>query len=385
MSVDTATDIWSDLVGQDAAVATLKRAVAEGGHAMSHAWLITGPPGSGRSIAARAFAAALQCQFGGCGVCEDCRTVLAGSHPDVTLCRTEQLSIGVDEVRELVRKAAMSPARGRWQVVIIEDADRVTDRGADALLKSIEEPPKRTVWLLCAPNADDVIVTIRSRTRKLELVTPSNQAVADLLIRRDGIDPAMATQAARAAQGHIGRARRLATDPQARKRRGNILAIPTSLAGVIDCLGFAGEVVSDAQAEAKQIAGDLDAKEMKELTDSLGLDSRSAKRHAQAAINHLTEQQKARAKRLERDALDRVLTELTAWYRDLLSVQLDAGAEDTLVNTDQIEQLRRAAETSTPEQTLRRIDAILDARIALGRNVPSLLAMEALLLQLREP
>ena len=171
---------------------------------MSHAWLLTGPPGSGRSNAARAFAAALECDDGGCGQCNSCRTVLAGSHPDVTMVRTETLSITVKEVRDLVVKATMSPSRGRRQVIVVEDADRVTERGADALLKAIEEPAPRTVWLLCAPTAEDVITTIRSRCRRLHLATPRDAAVADLLVRRDGADPTLAASAARAAQGHIG-------------------------------------------------------------------------------------------------------------------------------------------------------------------------------------
>ena len=165
--------VWAELIGQSRSVEVLRRAVAGEPHAMSHAWLITGPPGSGRSNAARSFAAALQCERGfGCGECSACRTSLSGAHPDVTLVRTEQLSIGVDEVRELVRRAAMSPTLGRHQILVVEDADRVTERGADALLKSIEEPAPRTVWILCAPTADDVVATIRSRCRLLNLQTP---------------------------------------------------------------------------------------------------------------------------------------------------------------------------------------------------------------------
>ena len=189
---ETAADsgVWAELIGQTAAVATLRRAVAGEPHAMSHAWLFTGPPGSGRSNAARAFAAALQCKSGGCGQCTACRTSLSGAHPDVTLVRTELLSIGVDEVRELVRRAAMSPTLGGWQVIVIEDADRVTERGADALLKSIEEPAPRTVWILCAPTPEDVVATIRSRCRLLTLQTPTISAVARLLETRDGVPAA---------------------------------------------------------------------------------------------------------------------------------------------------------------------------------------------------
>jgi DNA polymerase-3 subunit delta' len=389
-AVLTQPGVWADLVGQDRAVDTLRRAVEEGGRSMSHAWLFTGPPGSGRSNAARAFAAALQCPQHGCGHCNVCRTVLSGAHPDVTVSRTEQLSIGVDEVRELVRKAAMTPRSGHWQIMIVEDADRVTDRGADALLKSIEEPPARTIWLLCAPNPEDVIITIRSRTRSLELVTPSDAAVAQLLSTRDHVDPQLAAWAARAAQGHIGRAKRLATDEQARATRARILMIPDGLGTVSECLSAAAAVVADAQTEAEAATSALDAAELQSLNEALGSGTEGSKkvnmRHNQAALKSLADQQKARFKRIQRDALDRVLTELTTWYRDVLNLQLaEPGGEPSVVNIDQLDRLNRQAAANTPEQTLHRIDALLEARTALNRNVPALLATESLMLQLGRP
>ncbi|MDR1119032.1 MAG: DNA polymerase III subunit delta' [Bifidobacteriaceae bacterium] len=235
--------VWTDLIGQDAVVAELRRAVAGGSHAMTHAWLFTGPPGSGRSNAAKAFAAALQCERGGCGSCNACRTALAGSHPDVTNVRTEAIHIGVDEVRELVRKSAMAPTLRRYQVLVVEDADRITDRGADALLKSIEEPSPRTVWLLCAPTAEDVIVTIRSRCRQIGLATPSAAAIAELLRHRDGVGADLAEWAARVAGGHIGRARALALNGDARAKRAAALAIPARLTSLGECLQLAAELV----------------------------------------------------------------------------------------------------------------------------------------------
>jgi len=387
------TGVWAGLVGQELAVATLRRAVAGTGgdvslgsnqHAMSHAWLITGPPGSGRSNTARAFAAALQCPNGGCGECTECRTALSGTHPDVTLVRTEQLSIGVDEVRELVRRAAMSPTLGRRQVLVVEDADRMTERGADALLKSIEEPAPRTVWLLCAPTVDDLVPTIRSRCRVLNLRTPSTAAVAQLLQQRDGVDAQLADHAARAAQGHIGRARLLARDVGVRNRRRDLLAVPHRLRGLGSCLDAAQQLVDNAAAEAVAATAELDAKETAELSEALGMGTKGAKpRHAQAALRDLAEQQKARQKRFQRDSLDLALTELTAYYRDVLSLQTGARAE--LVNPDLLDQLTEVAGRDGADRTVRRIDAILACRTALEGNVAPLLAVEAMLIGLVDP
>jgi len=375
--------VWAELVGQEIAVATLRRAVSGQPHAMSHAWLFTGPPGSGRSNAARAFAAALQCERGGCGQCANCRSALSGAHPDVTLVRTEQLSIGVEEVRELARRAAMSPTLGRYQVIVVEDADRVTERGADALLKSIEEPGSRTVWILCAPTPDDVVATVRSRCRLLNLQTPSEAAIAELLQTRDGVEPALARYAARVAQGNIGRALLLARNEDARKRRTRVLQIPLQLHGLGACLAAAAELVGASTEEAAAATAAADADERSALEEALGFGTRGARpRQAQAAIKELEDQQRARAKRFQRDALDRALTELTGFYRDVLSIQTRSGA--ALVNSDMEPQIAVLARQSSPEATLRRIDTLLACRVALEGNVAPLLAVEAALIGLVE-
>ena len=384
-TVESAADlgVWAELIGQAGAVSILQRAVAGEPHAMSHAWLFTGPPGSGRSNAARAFAAALECGLGGCGRCTACRTALSGAHPDVTLVRTELLSIGVDEVRELVRRAVMRPILGRWQVIVIEDADRVTERGADALLKSIEEPAPRTVWILCAPTPDDVVATIRSRCRQLTLQTPTIPAVARLLETRDGIEPELAAYAARVSQGHVGRARVLARDASARSRREQVLQIPFQLHGLGACLIAAAQIVESSTAEAAEATSELDAKERAALEEALGFGTKGARpRQAQAAIKELEDQQRARTKRFQRDAIDRTLTELTGFYRDVLSIQTGSGMP--LINEDLRPQIVVLARKSTPESTLHRIDALLGCRTALEGNVAPLLAVEASLIGLVE-
>lgn len=375
--------VWDDLVGQQDSAEVLRRAVSGEAHAMTHAWLITGPPGSGRSNAARAFAAALQCPQGGCGECNECRTSLSGAHPDVTLVRTEQLSIGVDEVRELVRRASMSPTLGRSQVLVVEDADRVTERGADALLKAIEEPAPRTVWILCAPTPDDVVVTIRSRSRLLNLRTPSVDHVAQLLASRDGVDPDLAAYCARIAQGHIGRARVLARDESARRRRRELLQIPARMTNLGACLSAAASLVEGSTEESNEATSALDARERSALEEALGFGTKGAKpRQAQSAIKDLEDQQKARSKRFQRDSIDRALTELTGFYRDVLNVQ--TGSRTGLINADLEDQIAVLARKSSPEATLRRIDALLGCRTALEGNVAPLLAVEALMIGLVE-
>jgi len=386
--------VWDDLVGQEPAVRVLRRA-AEAADArlqgavgaqtagMTHAWLITGPPGSGRSNAGRAFAAALQCTQQGCGECGVCRTALSGAHPDVSLIRTELLSIRVSEIRDLVRRAAMSPTQGRWQVLVVEDADRLTEQAADALLKSIEEPAARTVWVLCAPTVEDVVPTIRSRCRLLVLRTPPPDAIADMLVARDGIDPDLAGFAARAAQGHIGRARALARDERVRERRAVVLAIPFELRDLGACLTAAAQLVDSAREEAKETTAEVDARERAELEQALGVGTKGAKpREAAAAVKELEEQQKARAKRWERDVLDRSLVDLMALYRDVLVLQTDAGVD--LVNAELQTRIDELAHRTTPEQTLHRIEALNSCRDAIETNVAPLLAAEAMAIALYE-
>lgn len=376
--------VWADLVGQDELVGTLSR-VASGRDAMTHAWLFTGPPGSGRSNAALAFAAALECDDGGCGTCESCRLVAAGSHPDVTRVATDGLSIGVDTVRGHVRRAALHPSIGRWQVMVVEDADRLTDQAANALLKSLEEPSPQTVWMLCAPAHEDVIVTVRSRCRHVRTRAPSAQAIAELLARRDGVDPQVADQAARASQGHIGRARHLATDADARQRRWQILALPSGLRDAGDCLAAAARVEAEAQARAGARSDDADARELDALRESWGVAERGKRPAGYAgALSALNKDQDRRRKRVARDAVDTVLLDLLAYCRDVLAVQLGRGTVE-LVNVDAADLVDESARSWSATQTLARIDAVVACREALEANAAPLLALESMMLSLRAP
>jgi DNA polymerase III subunit delta' len=376
--------VFDELAGQEAVVAQL-RAAMEGG--MTHAWLFTGPPGSGRSVAARAFAAALLCQFGGCGECPSCRQVRAGTHADLLLVRPEGLSYGVRQTRSLVLRAAGAPAGGRWLVVLFEDADRCTEQAANALLKAIEEPAPRTVWLLCAPSAEDLVTTIRSRCRVMTLRVPPSSAVAQVLAERDGVEPSRALDAARAAQGHIGRARRLATDPDAAARRAAVLRVPVQATSLGPALAAAAALVKTAEDEAKAVTELLDEPEKGALRQAFGEGSTGkgvakAMRGMAGALKDLEDRQKSRATRVKRDTLDGALLELAAFYRDVLVLQF--GADVELANADRADDLRRLAASSAPEATLRRIQAIMRCRERLTLNVAPLLAVEEMTVALTQ-
>jgi DNA polymerase III subunit delta' len=384
--------VFGDLAGQDEVVAELRRAAdaaaavlrGERATGMTHAWLFTGPPGSGRSVAARAFAAALLCPYGGCGRCPSCHQVRAGTHADLLLVRPDGLSYGVRQTRGLVLRAAGAPSGGRWQVVVFEDADRATEQAANALLKAIEEPAPRTVWLLCAPSAEELVTTIRSRCRLVTLRTPPSEAVAEVLAR-DGVDPERALAAARAAQGHIGRARRLATDPEAARRRDEVLAVPTRLTGIGPAFAAAAALVKAAETEAAAITEELDTPEREALRRAFGEGSTGkgvakAIRGSAGAMRELEDRQKSRATRLKRDALDRALLDLAAFYRDVLAVQV--GAQVELASSGHERDVHRLAGSSRAEATVRRIQAIMACRERLELSVAPLLAVEEMTLAL---
>ncbi|MFF0389265.1 DNA polymerase III subunit delta' [Kitasatospora sp. NPDC004615] len=397
--------VWDDLVGQDRVVEQLQAAAraarasvlagrgeAPEGNAslMTHAWLFTGPPGAGQVTAARAFAAALQCtspdlDLGGtpgCGFCDGCHTVLSGSHADVKQVRTDGLSIGVGDMRDLVLRASSYPTGGRWSVILVDAAHRLTEAAANALLKGVEEPSPRTVWLLCAPSVQDVLPTIRSRCRLLVLRTPPAEAVADMLVQRDGVEPEAARLAALAGQGDIDRSRRLAVDEQARARRAEVLRIPLEVADLGGCLAAAQRLVDTAKADAEALAETQDAKETDDLRAAYGAAEGSrAPRGMAGAVKDLEKRQKSRATRTRRETLGVALGDLLGFYRDVLAIQLGSGG--ALANEDQRTAVQRVAGEGAAENTLRRMEAVLACRRALYRNVDPLLAVEAMTVALR--
>jgi DNA polymerase-3 subunit delta' len=397
--------VFDDLIGQPEVAATLQRAAA--GEGMTASWLFVGAAGSGRSVAARSFAAALQCTapeeslegWGsadmavppGCGHCNACTTVRAGTHADLKVLRPEGLSIGVAEARALVLESAMRPSTGRWRILLIEDADRLTEPAANALLKALEEPAARTVFLLCAPAVDDVLPTIRSRCRLIRLRPPGSRDIAAVL-EREGIDRNIAAFASRAAQGHVGRARRLATDEAARSRRAEVLRLPTRLNSVAECLAAAADLVEAAEEEAERLTGERDVAETAELQSTLSGSKGTRRgsmqvRGAAGALKDLEKRQKSRGRRAVLDAVDRALVDLAAWYRDVLAEQLGVHQRTNIewIHDDQRREIAKEATSSCAEQTVRRIEAVLACRAALEETpgISTQLAVESLALQLR--
>jgi DNA polymerase-3 subunit delta' len=382
----SATSVFDNLIDQEHVISILQEAVSAASDStnqsqeMTHAWLFTGPPGSGRSNAALAFAAALVCRNGGCNDCTDCKTATTGSHADVELIKTEGLSIKIDEVRDLITRASWSPAVGNYRVVVIEDADRLTESAASALLKAIEESGLRTVWLLCAPSSTDVLPTIRSRTRSLVLRTPSIAAVAKLL-EKEKFSPAMADFAARVSQGHIGRARHLAKSEEARTRRQAILKISLMITDIASAFKAAQVLVEAAKAEAEEEAERRDDVEISALKEAWGQQGSKLTQGGSKAVKELEKEQKSRTTRMVRDYLDRALLDIATLYRDILLIQ--SNSPDSIINTDLISEMTKIAELTEAEATLAKLEAIMSARTNLSHNAAPLLTIEALMVLLK--
>ena len=380
--------VFDDLVGQEHIVEILRMAVTaakgadlttESNNQMTHAWIFTGPPGSGRSSAAKAFAQALVCPNSGCGSCNACRSVLNGAHPDVELIRTQGLSIKIDEIRELLARVAWAPSMGGWRVVVMEDADRLTESAANALLKAIEEPGNRTVWLLCAPTLHDVLPTIRSRCRHLQLTTPSTAAVAQVLQNRDGISPQMAQFAARVSQGHIGRARYLANNEAVRNTRTLVMKLPLTLKGISSAFVAAQTLVDTATEQAIESAEARNQIEIDDLSLAYGKGAtgRGMATGGSKAIKDLEKEQKTRSTRMVRDGLDAALLDIATFYRDVMMVQ--AGSSDALINEELEHQIKNYAANTKAHTTITKMNAIMTARTNLSHNAAPLLTIEALM------
>jgi DNA polymerase-3 subunit delta' len=370
--------LWDDLVGQEAAIAQMKAAAVPGSVAMTHAWLITGPPGSGRSTLAHAFAAELV----GAGDSEArWRQVVAGAHPDVSILSTNKVTITIDEVRALVSFSYFSPSTSQYRVVVIEDADRMTERTSNVLLKALEEPPPQTVWILCAPSSADVLPTIRSRMRSVVLGVPQATDVASLITQREGVDPDLALMAAYEAQSHIGMATRLATDEATRVRRHESMSLVLGVGSVSGAVGAAAQLLTLANEDAAALGERTDQDERDALLTSLGISPGGAVPTAlRSQLKTLEEDQKRRKTRSLRDAMDRIMVDVMSVLRDVLMVQVDAGVEP--INVSHQPAIQHRATQTTPQMTLQALDAVREGRERIAHNSPPLLVLEALLISL---
>jgi len=379
--------VFNSLIDQPQVVQTLTDAVGsaninkDASQVMTNTWLFTGPAGSGRSNAAIAFAAALVCEKGGCSTCNSCISTILGTHADVELIKTQGLSIKIDEVRELITRASWKPSIANYRIVVIEDADRLTDSAANALLKVIEEPGLRNIWLLCAPTLTDVLPTIRSRCRHLALRTPSTKAITKLLIERDQIESKTAEFVAKASGGHIGRARRLALDATARQNRENILRLPLMIKDIASAYKAAQFLVDSAKSEAVADAEEKDQNEILKLKEAWGSTGSKMVTGGSKAVKELEKEQKSRSTRMVRDYLDRALLDLATLYRDIMLVQ--SNSTESLINQDLLEEIKQLAALKSPARTVEQIDAILKTRRNLAQNAAPLLLIEALMCELR--
>jgi DNA polymerase-3 subunit delta' len=378
----TPPKVFRDVVSQPEAISALLSEISHEGRDIHHAWLFTGPPGSGRSQLALAFAAALLCHDGGCGVCNSCQMIQSRNHPDVQVLNTERVLISVDEVTEFIEKSIQMPALGKFRIMVIEDADRMSERTSNLLLKSLEEPPKGTIWMICAPSEADLLPTIRSRVRRVQLKVPTVDAVAQLLVEKYGIAFDLAFNSASQAQSHVGMARRLASNAGARDRRTQALRAVLSITDIPSAMYVSETLAKLAESDGVQLTAEQDETERKELLISLGVSEESKLNpSSRAQLRRLEESQKRRATRSKRDGLDRILIDLMGLYRDVLTVQLGTGGP--LINVDLVQEITKLANESTQSQSIHNIEQIEKVRYRMDRNVKDTYLLDSLAITFR--
>ena len=375
--------VWDSLVGQKPVIDMLSR-IAQGDQSqITQSWLICGPPGSGRSNMARAFAAALESPDHGMSA-EPTRVtqqVLAGTHPDVTVLTTNKVTIGIDQVREIITTSEQMPATAPWRIIIIEDVDRMLDRTTNVLLKEIEEPAEHCIWLLCAPSAQDVLPTIRSRTRIVNLAVPSTQAVAGFLTSTTNVEPKVAQRAARLAEGHIGIAKLYATDERVMSDRDELVVGVLNLARASDAVLLAGNLIDNAKAQAEADANRITAGQEAEFRRINGLaPSDRIPPKLRGAFNQIAKKDdvKRLVTRRTRDVLDRALNSIASIYRDVAVLQNNAEDSVGLINLENRSSITELSVRLNRAGAVTRLDEVAHARKRLAGNGNPLLVFESL-------
>ena len=377
----TPPKVFRDVVSQPEAVEQLLGSIGQGKD-VHHAWLFTGPPGSGRSQLALAFAASMLCADSGCGTCNSCQMIQSRNHPDVQVLNTERVLISIDEVTEFIEKSIQMPAIGKYRIMVIEDADRMSERTSNLLLKSLEEPPKGTIWMICAPSEADLLPTIRSRVRRVQLKVPTVEAVAQLLVEKYGIGLQLAQQSAAQAQSHVGMARRLASNAGARDRRSQALKAVLSITDIPSAMAVSDTLAKLAESDGAQLTAEQDEAERKALFLAMGVSEESKLNpSSRAQLRRLEESQKRRATRSKRDGLDRILIDLMGLYRDVLTVQLGAG--EPLINVDLVQEITKLANESSQAQSIHNIEEIEKVRNRMERNVRDVYLLDSLAVTFR--
>lgn len=375
--------VWDSLVGQKPVIDMLSRIAQGDPSQITQSWLICGPPGSGRSNMARAFAAALESPDHGMSA-EPTRVtqqVLAGTHPDVTVLTTNKVTIGIDQVREIITTSEQMPATAPWRIIIIEDVDRMLERTTNVLLKEIEEPAEHCIWLLCAPSAQDVLPTIRSRTRIVNLAVPSTQAVAGFLTSTTNVEPKVAQRAARLAEGHIGIAKLYATDERVMSDRDELVVGVLNLARASDAVLLAGNLIDNAKAQAEADANRITAGQEAEFRRINGLaPSDRIPLKLRGAFNQIAKKDdvKRLVTRRTRDVLDRALNSIASIYRDVAVLQNNAEDSVGLINLENRSSITELSVRLNRAGAVTRLDEVAHARKRLAGNGNPLLVFESL-------
>ena len=375
--------VWDSLVGQQPVIDMLSRITQGDPGQITQSWLICGPPGSGRSNMARAFAAALESPDHGMND-EPTRVtqqVLAGTHPDVTVLATNKVTIGIDQVREIITTSEQMPATAPWRIIIIEDVDRMLERTTNVLLKEIEEPAEHCIWLLCAPSAQDVLPTIRSRTRIVNLAVPSASAVAEFLTSTTNVEPKIAQRAARLAEGHIGIAKLYATDEQVMTDRDELVVGVLNLARASDAVLLAGNLIDNAKAQAEVDASRTAADQEAEFRRINGLEpGERIPPKLRGAFNQIAKKDdlKRLTTRRTRDVLDRALNSIASIYRDVAVLQNNAEDSVGLINLENRSAITELSVRLNRAGAVARLDEVAHARKRLAGNGNPLLVFESL-------